>query len=129
VIDVVTCRGHDSIGWVIVELSAEFISQVNRRPRPLARIYLSLSYVTIQEMLRAKPTSLNAISYDAVVRALEKIRDSELCPGIRDVFIDTVGDPETYKGRLQSALGKDFANFTIEKKADATYKVTSDTAK
>ena len=33
------------------------------------------------------------------------------------------GDPEYYKSRLTNALGTDFANFTIEKKADATYKV------
>ena len=35
------------------------------------------------------------------------------------------GDPEYYKSRLTNALGNDFANFTIEKKADATYKVVS----
>jgi ribonuclease H2 subunit A len=41
------------------------------------------------------------------------------------VYIDTVGDPDTYKSRLVRALGDDFATFTIEKKADATYKVVS----
>ena len=76
-------------------------------------------------MLKPRPVSLNAISYDAVIRCLEKIRDSEPKPPlIHDVFIDTVGDPETYKSRLTRALGTDFANFTIEKKADATYKVS-----
>lgn len=46
-------------------------------------------------------------------------------PVITDIFIDTVGDPEFYKSRLTSALGKDFGRFVIEKKADATYKVVS----
>lgn len=46
-------------------------------------------------------------------------------PNITDIFIDTVGDPETYKSRLVAALGKDFGRFVIEKKADATYKVVS----
>jgi ribonuclease H2 subunit A len=40
-------------------------------------------------------------------------------------FLDTVGDPETYKSRLTRALGDDFGRFTIEKKADALYKVVS----
>ena len=46
-------------------------------------------------------------------------------PVVTDIFIDTVGDPEFYKSRLTSALGKDFGRFVIEKKADATYKVVS----
>lgn len=62
------------------------------------------------------------------------------------VFIDTVGDPDFYKSRwcsfwyyfnflvtlyplsycrLIQGLGSDYGNFTIEKKADATYKVVS----
>lgn len=116
-------RCHPSIGWVVEELTAEEISE---------------------EMLRAEPVSLNAISYNAVIRALEIIRDGgrgrvtynnegveqgagsdEVPPVVTDVFVDTVGDPEFYKSRLVNALGADFANFTIEKKADATYKVVS----
>ncbi len=46
-------------------------------------------------------------------------------PQITDIYIDTVGDPEFYKSRLTNALGTDFGRFTIEKKADATYKVVS----
>lgn len=117
---------HPSIGWVIEELTAEEISE---------------------DMLRVEPVSLNAISYNAVIRALEIIRDGgrgHIAPSsssshnnhthddleadppiIGNVFVDTVGDPEYYKSRLTNALGTDFANFTIEKKADATYKVVS----
>ncbi len=98
-------KDHGSIGWVIEELTAETISK---------------------EMQRVNPVSLNAISYDAVIRALETIRDfGNNPPIITDVYIDTVGDPDTYKSRLVRALGEDFATFTIEKKADATYKVVS----
>lgn len=50
---------------------------------------------------------------------------SEDPPIVTDIYVDTVGDPEYYKSRLTSALGKDFGRFTIEKKADATYKVVS----
>lgn len=42
---------------------------------------------------------------------------------VTNVYIDTVGDPEYYKSRLIQALGSNFGNFVIEKKADATYKV------
>ena len=97
-------KNHTDIGWVIVELTAEFISE---------------------NMLRAAPVSLNAISYNAVITALETIRDCDKNhpPIINHIYIDTVGDPATYEARLVSALGRDFATFTIEKKADATYKV------
>ena len=47
-------KNHPSIGWVIEELTAEEVSE---------------------EMLRVDPVSLNAISYNAVIRALEIIRD------------------------------------------------------
>ena len=36
-----------------------------------------------------------------------------------------VGDPEYYKSVLVKALGSDFSTFTIEKKADAKFKVVS----
>ena len=106
-------KAHGSIGWVIGELSAELISQ---------------------EMLRRSPISLNALSYDAVVWMLEQIRDggtggggegSSDAPVVGDIYVDTVGDPETYRAWLVRALGAEFAKFTIEKKADATYKVVS----
>ena len=98
-------QSHHSIGWVIEELTAETISK---------------------EMQRVNPVSLNAISYDAVIRALETIRDyGSNPPLVTEVYVDTVGDPEYYKSRLTKALGEDFAKFTIEKKADATYKVVS----
>lgn len=77
-------------------------------------------------MLRPSPTSLNSISYDAVIRALKSIvRTTNVPPEIGTVFVDTVGDPEYYKSRLEDGLGKDFAEFIIEKKADAKFKVVS----
>lgn len=98
-------KNHPSIGWVIEELTPEQISL---------------------DMLRPQPVSLNAISYNAVIKALERVRDtSPIAPIIVDVYVDTVGDPDYYKSRLVGALGSDFARFTIEKKADATYKVVS----
>lgn len=83
-------------------------------------------------MLRSSPVSLNAISYDAVVRALRHIAypkvtgaGFEISPKITTVFVDTVGDPDYYKSRLVKELGQDFAEFVIEKKADAKFKTVS----
>lgn len=77
-------------------------------------------------MLRSSPVSLNSISYDAVVRALRKIvTTNSIAPIITTVYVDTVGDPEYYKSKLVEGLGRDFAEFVIEKKADAKYKTVS----
>ena len=79
--------------------------------------------------------SLNAISYNAVIRALEIIRDGRIPsdnsksvaseendvnavksfepPIVTDIFIDTVGDPGYYKSRLVQALGKLFYNSDV----------------
>jgi hypothetical protein len=57
-------------------------------------------------MMKAHARSLNTISYDGVIKMLEIIRDVKPNPPfINEVYVDTVGDPETYKSRLQMALG------------------------
>ena len=77
-------------------------------------------------MLRSSPVSLNTISYDAVVSALKKIvTTNSVAPVITTVFVDTVGDPDYYRSKLVEGLGEGFAEFVIEKKADAKYKTVS----
>jgi len=101
-------KAHGNIGWIIAELRPELISR---------------------EMLKCSPTSLNALSYKAVAWMLEQIKDYPgNAPIVQDLYIDTVGDPDTYKRFLQynvSSCNQDPAdwNFTIEKKADANYRV------
>jgi ribonuclease H2 subunit A len=97
-------RNHGSIGWVIEEISASEISKL---------------------MLKPQPVSLNTLSYNAVIRALETIKCADNASGARDIYVDTVGDPEFYKSTLVRALGEDYGSFTIEKKADAIYRVVS----
>lgn len=97
-------RNHGSIGWVIEEISAIDISK---------------------KMLKPSPISLNALSYSAVIKILETIRDVDRAPLVTDIYIDTVGDAEYYKTTLTNAVGTDYGKFTIEKKADATYRVVS----
>lgn len=64
-------KSHPAIGWVIQELTAEYLSE---------------------EMMRVSPISLNTLSYGAVVTALETIRDHNhpTAPIVTDVFVDTV---------------------------------------
>lgn len=98
---------HPSIGWVLEEITAATISK---------------------SMLKTSPVSLNRLSFDGVVRMLASIRShSENPPTPSSVFVDTVGDPEYYKSYLRTALGDDYADaaFTVEKKADAKYRVVS----
>lgn len=77
-------------------------------------------------MLRRSPVSLNTISYDAVIRALKTIiKTNDIAPVITTVYVDTVGDPDYYRSKLVEGLGADFADFVIEKKADAKYKTVS----
>lgn len=95
---------HSSIGWVIEELDAPTLSK---------------------EMLKVNPVSLNVISYNAVVRMLEKVKDSKKPPIVTTTYVDTVGDPDYYRSYLERAIGTDFTKFVIEKKADATYKTVS----
>ncbi len=104
------------------------------------------SDVPIKDMQRAQPISLNRLSYDAVIQALECIRSIRPeAPIVDHVYVDTgsnfnlfavtiyynyflteiVGDPEYYKSQLIRALGEDFSTFTIEKKADSKFKVVS----
>lgn len=43
-------------------------------------------------MLRANPVSLNTLSYNGVIRMLEKIRDIKPirdCPTVQHVYVDT----------------------------------------
>lgn len=95
---------HPSIGYVVRDITASEISE---------------------QMLRATPKSLNAVSYDAVIEMLETIRDiAPEPPSVKHVYVDTVGDPGYYRSKLLDAMGADFADeITVEKKADATYKV------
>lgn len=54
---------------------------------------LYASDTTLQDMLRVNPVSLNKISYDSVVSALETIRDIKPSPPIvGHVYVDTGED-------------------------------------
>jgi ribonuclease HII len=88
---------HPSIGWVVEELTAEYISEVINYLYFFTFVVIIffeslVNFVMVQEMLKPTPVSLNQISYDAVIRALSHVRDvNPKPPYITDIFIDTVG--------------------------------------
>ena len=94
----------DVIGYVVEEITPQTISE---------------------SMQRRTPVSLNNLSYEGVIRMLETIRQYSHKYHVTHVYVDTVGDPNYYKSRLITALGNDYGEFIVEKKADATYKVVS----
>ena len=73
------------------------------------------------EMLRVSPTSLNAISFDATVRIIRRVIARGV--NVAEAYVDTVGDPDAYRQRLDRAFDGAIA-FTVAKKADALYKCT-----
>ena len=73
------------------------------------------------EMLRVAPTSLNAISFDATCRLIRRVQARGVT--VAEAFVDTVGDPDAYRARLDRAFDGAIA-FTVAKKADALYKCT-----
>lgn len=70
-----------------------------------------------RNMLRAEPYNLNAMSHDAAIQMIRHLQQAGV--SIEQCFIDTVGNPEHYKRRLEAEFpGVDFC---VESKADAKY--------
>mmetsp|Transcript_215 Transcript_215/g.574 ORF Transcript_215/g.574 Transcript_215/m.574 type:complete len:347 (-) Transcript_215:33-1073(-) len=107
------------------QLSEEQRSKLFRRIREDARMGWAVEVVSAArlsaEMLRQKPTSLNAISFDATCRLIRRVLDRGV--DVVEAYVDTVGDPDTYRDRLNRAFDGRVA-FTVAKKADALYKCT-----
>ncbi len=89
------------VGWIIKSISAAHISS---------------------SMLRRHPYSLNALSHDAAMELVQRALDMGV--NVTHVYVDTVGDPGRYQSKLSAAFAHRIG-FTVEKKADATYKVVS----
>mmetsp|Transcript_5155 Transcript_5155/g.7137 ORF Transcript_5155/g.7137 Transcript_5155/m.7137 type:complete len:301 (-) Transcript_5155:17-919(-) len=90
-----------SVGWVLRTISAEEISN---------------------QMLRKVPVSLNEISHRAAMELIQCALDDGV--NVVKVFVDTVGDAESYQAKLTRHF-KDKINFTVAKKADSLYKTVS----
>lgn len=72
-------------------------------------------------MLAPEKVSLNTIAFESTVGLIQKCIDFGI--NVQDVYVDTVGPPNTYQERLS----KEFPGikFTVKPKADAIYPIVS----
>ncbi|TEB18697.1 ribonuclease H, partial [Perkinsus sp. BL_2016] len=66
-------------------------------------------------MLRKNKYNLNAISHDTCAGLIRRAVEQGVV--VTEVYIDTVGDPEKYRAKLQSIFPG--INITVAKKADS----------
>jgi ribonuclease HII len=70
-----------------------------------------------RNMLRKEPYNLNQMSHDSAIEIIRKLIEAGV--QIETCYIDTVGNPETYKRRLDGEFPG--IGFVVESKADANY--------
>lgn len=97
-------RTHEQVGWVIHSIPATEVAG---------------------KMLMREPTSLNKISHDSAADMISLVLAEGVC--VTEVFVDTVGDPDTYQRKLEGLFGHHTPAiaFTVAKKADSLYKTVS----
>lgn len=88
-------------GWLIHSLSAAEISA---------------------KMLRRRKYNLNWMSHDTAVNMVQMVVDAGV--NVKEVYIDTVGDPELYTRKLKEKFPA-IPTIRAEKKADGTYEIVS----
>ncbi|KAI1780454.1 putative 35 kDa ribonuclease H [Hypoxylon cercidicola] len=92
-----------SCGWAVSSLSARDIGANMLRPASSA------------------PYNLNAQAYDATVTLIQGVLARGV--NVREVYVDTVGPPETYRQKLARAFPT--VRVTVAKKADSLYPCVS----
>ncbi|KKY28863.1 putative ribonuclease h2 subunit a [Phaeomoniella chlamydospora] len=91
---------HNQCGWAIKSLSARDISS---------------------SMLRPNQYNLNSQAYDATIEIIKGVINQGV--NITEIYVDTVGRPETYQKRLSLIFPT--IKVTVEKKADAKFPCVS----
>lgn len=82
--------------------------------------YVSIEPIYITTHMNQGICNLNEIAKNAVKKLLREVQKK--CKNVKNVFIDGLGNNETYKKELSKIF--DF-NFTIENKADDKYEIVS----
>ena len=85
-------------------------------------IILPPDYIS-KEMLKREKVSLNQISQDSAKKLIKMAMDKKA--NIRKIFVDTVGQAESYEILLKKSLPDDTIQVKVEPKADATYECVS----
>lgn len=94
------CELNDKIGWAIECISPNVISN---------------------EMFRQSKISLNEISHNSVIGLIRRVLDAGA--NISEVYVDTVGPPESYRAKLMQQFPE--LKIVVAKKADSTYPIVS----
>ncbi|KAK2880100.1 hypothetical protein FQN49_000578 [Arthroderma sp. PD_2] len=95
---------HNSCGWTVKVMSARDISSGMLRPS-MAAVY-----------------NLNAQALDATIEIIRGVVETEGID-IKEVYVDTIGKPETHQARLQRVFPG--LKITVAKKADSLYPCVS----
>ncbi|XP_055712498.1 ribonuclease H2 subunit A [Phlebotomus papatasi] len=90
----------DNMGWAVELISPNYISQ---------------------SMLRRSKHSLNEVSMESAIGLINQA--ISLNVNIAEVYVDTVGPPETYQAKLSRLFPN--ISITVAKKADSTYPIVS----
>ncbi len=96
--------GHElftSIGWTVRVMSAKAIAAGMLRP--------------------TMPYNLNTQSHDTTIQLIKDVISQGV--NIREIFVDTVGDPGSYQAKLQRLFPQ--CTVTVAKKADSLYPIVS----
>ncbi|GAO46407.1 ribonuclease HII [Saitoella complicata NRRL Y-17804] len=111
------------------EVRSELLSQMCDSTHELYReISWSTRIMTPRDistcMLRSKPSqiiNLNAQAHDATINLIREVMERGV--NVTQIFVDTVGPPETYQKKLQHLFPQ--ATVTVSKKADSIYPIVS----
>ncbi|KAI8057880.1 ribonuclease H-like domain-containing protein [Syncephalis plumigaleata] len=96
----IICQNRDYIGWGVRVLSPQDLSQW---------------------MLRRNKYNLNSIAHDTTIQLLREALAANV--NIKEVYIDTVGPPESYQAKLSQLFPH--IKITVAKKADSLYPIVS----
>lgn len=94
------CKHKDSIGWAIEAISPNVIAN---------------------SMYRRTKVSLNEVSMISATKLIQGAIEAGV--NVAEIYVDTVGKPESYQARLKSIFPG--VKIVVAKKADATYPIVS----
>lgn len=94
------CKHNDSIGWAIEAISPNVIAN---------------------SMYRRTKVSLNEVSMISAIKLIQGAIEAGV--NVAEIYVDTVGKPESYQARLKSIFPG--VKIVVAKKADATYPIVS----
>ncbi|CAI5736934.1 unnamed protein product [Hyaloperonospora brassicae] len=93
-------RSTEGLGWIVRLISAAEIS----------------------DKMQRQTRNLNEMSRDAAIQLIQEVQKKGVV--VKQVFVDTVGDPRWYQSFLTKRFGGTI-EFRVEKKADSLFKVVS----